>query len=155
VAVTIDHNGNDPLVQATQLLRQHTDAGWTAISADILHRVLRAFRPSDPVRARHHLGDFFVASDVVIARLRQAVDAVPHAAATRITYSTNDHHELDTVTIQIIAAYGTHLLTLARQIHTTAVRTLTTLLGDLTPSDADIHTHVHIGDITDDPRDVL
>lgn len=151
--MTIDHSGNDPLVQATRLLRRHTDAGWTAISGDILHRALRAFRPSDPVRARHHLGDFFVAGDVVVARLRHAVDAVRHTAATRITYSTNDHHELDAVTIQVVAAYGTHLLTLARHIHTTTARTLTTILGDLAPSGTDIHTH--IGDVTDDPRDGL
>jgi hypothetical protein len=155
VAVTNDHSGIDALAQATQLLRQHTDAGWTAISADILNRALRAFRPSDPVRGRHALGDFFIASDVVVARLRQAVDAVPHAAATRITYSTNDRQELDAVTIQIVAAYGAHLLTLAGHIHTTAAHTLTALLGALAPSNADIHTHVHIGDITDDPRDVI
>jgi hypothetical protein len=154
VAVTIDHSGDDALVQATQLLRQHTDAGWTAISADILHRALRAFRPSSPVRGHHELNDYFVASDVVIARLRQAIDAVPHAAATRITCSTNDHHELDAVTIQIIAAYGTHLLTLAGHVHTAAAHTLTNVLGELAPSNADIHTHIHIGDITDDPRDV-
>ena len=151
--MTVNHD-DDILGPATQLLRQHTDAGWTAISADILTRALRAFRPSEPVRGRHELGDFFVASDVVIARLRQAVDAVPHAAAARITYSTNDHHELNAVTIQIVAAYGAHLLTLAGHIHTTAARTLTTILGDLAPSDADILTHVHIGDITDDPRDI-
>jgi hypothetical protein len=154
VAVTIDHSGDDALLQATQLLRQHTDAGWTAISADILHRALRAFRPSDPVRGRHELGDFFVASDVVVALLHQAVDAVPHAAAARITCSTNGHQELDAVTIQIIAAFGTHLLTLAEHIHNTTARTLTDILGDLAPSATAIHTHVHIGDITDDPRDV-
>ncbi|WP_157437614.1 hypothetical protein [Actinoplanes subtropicus] len=151
--MTIDQSGDDVLLQATQLLRQHTDAGWTAISADILHRALRAFRPSDPVRGRHDLGDFFVASDVVVALLRQAVDAFAHAAAARITCSTNEHQELDAVTIQIIAAYGTHLLTLAEQVHTATTRTLTDILGDLAPSAAAIHTHVHIGDITDDLRD--
>jgi hypothetical protein len=155
VAVTIDHNGGDALAQATQLLRQHTDAGWTAISASILHRAFRAFRPSDPVRGRHELGDFFVTSDIVVAQLREAVDAVPHAAATRITCGTTDHHELDAVTIEMVAAYGTHLLTLAGHVHAAAARRLTTILGDLAPSNAAIHIHVHIGDVTDDPRDVL
>lgn len=148
--MTNDPNG-DALVQATELLRQHTDAGWTAVSADILHRALRAFRPSDPVRGRHEFGDFFVASDVVVARLCRAIDAVPDAAAVRITCSTDDHQQLDAVTIQIIAAYGTHLLTLAGQVHIAAARTLAAILGNLAPSDADIHTHVHIGDITDHP----
>jgi len=153
--VTLDHSGGDALVQATQLLRQHTDAGWTAISADILHRALRAFRPSAPVRGRHHLGDFFVGSDVVVGRVREAVDVVPHAAAVGITCSTDDHQQLDTVIIQIIAAYGSHLLTLAEHVHTAAARNLSDVLGELAPSPADIHTHVHVGDVTDDPREVL
>jgi len=154
--VTNDQNGGyDALVQATELLRQHTDAGWTAISADILRRALRAFRPSDPVRGHHELGDFFVAGDVVVARLCRAVDAVPDATAVRITCSTDDHQQLDAVTIQIIAAYGAHLLALAGQVHTAAAHALVAVLGNLAPSDADIHTHVHIGDITDDHREVL
>jgi hypothetical protein len=155
VAVTIDRSGDDALVQATQLLRQHTDAGWTAISADILHRALRAFRPSAPVRGRHDLGDFFVASDVVVTRLRQTVDAMPGAAAVRITCSTDDHQQLDAVTVEIIAAYGEHLLTLAGHVRAAATHTLTAVLGELAPSDAVIHTHVHIGDVTDDLREVL
>jgi hypothetical protein len=153
VAVTDNHD--DVLAQATQLLRQHTDAGWTAISADILHRALRAFRPSAPVRGRHELGDFFIASDVVVARLRQAIDAVPNAAASRITCTTGQHQQLTTVTIQIVAAYGTHLITLAQHVHAAATRSLANELGELAPAHDAIHTHVHIGDVTDDPRDVL
>lgn len=151
-----DHPGNDDaLARATQLLRQHTDAGWTAIRGDILDRALRAFRPSDPVRGRHDLGDFFVAADVVVSRLRQAVDTVPLAAASRITCTTDERDELDTVTIQILAAYGARLLSLAEEVHATAARTLAELLGDLAPAAGAIHTHVHIADITDDPRDAL
>jgi hypothetical protein len=155
VAVSIDSHGDDVLTQATELLRQHTDAGWTAISADILHRALAAFRPSEPVRGRHEFGDFFVASTVIVAQLRHVVDDIPHAAATRITCTTDDEQRLGEVTIQIIVAYGTHLLNLADQVHHAAVDTLTGILGELTPSAGAIHTHVHIGDITDDPRDVL
>jgi len=85
VAVSIDPHGDDVLTRATELLRQHTDAGWTAISADILHRAMAAFRPSEPVRGRHESGDFFVASTVIVSQLRHVVDQTPHAAATRIT----------------------------------------------------------------------
>ncbi len=148
--MTIDHD-DDILGQATHLLRQHTDAGWTEISADILRRAMRAFRPSEPVRGRHHLGDFFVASDVLVARLREAVDAVPHAAAARITCTTGDNHQLADVTIQIIAAYGAHLLSLAEDIHAAAARRLTEELGVLAPAVDAIHTHVHIGDVAHDP----
>ncbi len=145
----------DPVARAAQLLRQHTDAGWTVMSANVLARALRAFRPSDPVRGRHNHGDFFVASDVVVARVREAVDAIPQAAATKITCSTNQNHELDGVTIQVIAAYGAHLLTLAEQVYAVTVATLADLLGDLAPNRTAIHTHVHVGDISDDPPDVL
>jgi hypothetical protein len=154
VAVTIYHD-DDILGQATRLLRQHTDAGWTAISADILTRAVRAFRPSEPVRGRHQLGDFFVASDVIVDRLRQAVDAVPNAAAARITCTTGDRQQLVEVTIQIVAAYGAHLLTLAGHVHDAAARRLAEELGEFAPMSDAIHTHVHIGDVTDDPRDLL
>jgi hypothetical protein len=155
VAVTNDPYGDDVLAEATQLLRQHTDAGWTAISADILHRAFSAFRPSEPVRGRHDLGEFFVASTVIVARLRQVIDDIPHAAATKITCATDDQQHMSEVTIQIIAAYGTHLLTLADQVHQAVAEALGDILGDHAPSAGAIHTHVHIGDITDDPRDVL
>ncbi len=146
---------DDLLGQATQLLRQHTDAGWTAISADILNRAMRAFRPSEPVRGRHQNGDFFVAGDVLIGQLRQALDAIAHGAPTRITCTTDDDHHLTDVTIQITAAYGTHLLTLAEHFHNVATHTLTTELGELAPDTSAIHTHVHIADVTDDPRDLI
>ncbi len=153
--MTNDPYGDDVLAEATQLLRQHTDAGWSAISADILHRAFAAFRPSEPVRGRHAYGDFFVASTVIVAQLRRVIDEIPHAAATKITCTTDDQHHLAGVTIQIVAAYGTHLLTLADQVHHAATESLAGILGDHAPSAGDIHTHVHIGDITDDPRDVL
>jgi hypothetical protein len=153
VAVTIDPD-DDLLGQATRLLRQHTDAGWTAISGDVLQRALRAFRPSEPVRGRHRYGDFFVASDVLVTRLREALDPIPYGAATRITCTTGDEQELTGVTIQIIAAYGTNLLTLAAQFHDIAVATLANELGDLAPDGSAVHTHVHIADVTDDPRDL-
>ena len=152
--MTIDPN-DDLLGQATQLLRQHTDAGWTAISGDILHRAMSAFRPSEPVRGRHQHGDFYVASDVLVTRLRQAVDTITYGAATRITCTTDDEQHLTDVTIQIIAAYGTHLLTLATQFHDVAAQTLATELGELAPDASAIHTHVHIADVTDDPRDLI
>ncbi len=153
--MTIDPHSDDVLAEATQLLRQHTDAGWTAISGDILQRAFAAFRPSEPVRGRHEHGDFFVASTVIVARLRRVIDDIPHAAATKITCATDDQQHLAEVTIQIIAAYGTHLLALADQVHQAGTETLRGVLGDHAPAAGAIHTHVHIGDITDDPRDVV
>lgn len=153
--MTLDPYGDDVLTQATQLLRQHTDTGWTAISATILNRAFAALRPSEPVRGRHDLGDFFVASTVIVSELHDAIDTVPHAAATWIACTTDGEHHLTDVTIQIIVAYGSHLLTVANQTHQVAVDTLQNILGDLAPTGTAVHTHVHIGDVTDDPREVL
>jgi hypothetical protein len=155
VAVTIDPHRDDLLTQATELLRQHTEAGWTAISANVLRRAFAALRPSEPVRGRHDLGDFFVASTVIVSRLHHAIDTIPNAAATRIACTTDDQQHLTDVTIEVIAAYGTHLVTVADHIHHVATDTLRGILGDLAPTGNAVHTHVHIGDIADDPRDVL
>jgi hypothetical protein len=154
VAVSDYLNTTDPVARAAQLLRQHTDSGWAVMSANLLSRALRAFRPSAPVRGRHDRGEFFIASEVLVARLRETVDAVPQAAATKISCSTNQNHQLDGVTIQIVAAYGAHLLTLAEYIHAATAATLTDLLGDLAPTRSAIHTHIHVADVSDDPRDV-
>ncbi|MFI5493621.1 hypothetical protein [Actinoplanes sp. NPDC051859] len=145
-------SGERRLTQATELLRQHTDAGWKAMRADVLNRARRAFRPSAPVRSHHDLGDFFIACDVVVARLQAAIDPVAGAAAQRITCTTDQRHHLDGVTIEIVAAYGTHLLTVARHVHEAAGRELNELLGAYAPPHSAIHTHVHIEDITDDPH---
>jgi hypothetical protein len=145
----------DTVARATQLLRQHTDAGWSAIEDNVLSRALNAFRPSSPVRGRHDLGDFFLASDVVVGGLRRVIDDVPGAAAQRITCSTADDDVLDAVTIELIAAYGAPLLVLAGRVHSVARDCLVDLLGALAPAAEQIHTHVHIGDVSNDPRIVI
>ncbi|NIZ92580.1 hypothetical protein [Kineococcus rubinsiae] len=144
--------GSTRAAEATLLLRQHTDAGWTAIEGTVIARALAAFRPSAPVRGRHDLGDFLVASDVVVARLREAVDAVRGGAAQRITCSTGERDELEQVTIQLVAAYGPPLLDLADAVHVVALACLQELLGTLAPTGEQVRVHVHIGDVSDDPR---
>ncbi|WP_157018371.1 hypothetical protein [Cryptosporangium arvum] len=150
--MTSDHEGGDTLTRATHLLRLHTDAGWTAISTDVLHRAGHAIRLSAPVRGRHETGDFSVADHVVVARVHEAVDAVPHAAAARITCDTNAHHELESLTVQVVVAYGSPVLGVADQIHTATARTLTDVLGG--PARSNVAVHTQVSDVTDDPRDV-
>ncbi|WP_432561751.1 hypothetical protein [Kineococcus sp. SYSU DK003] len=151
-AAPISPAAQERLAQATALLRQHTDSGWKAMQASVIARALAAFRPSAPVRGRHESGDFLVASDVLVARLRQVVDAVPQAAAQRITCATGARDELESVTIQLIAGYGAVLTDLAARVHTEALDCLHELLGPLAPTAEQVHTHVHIGDVSDDPR---
>ncbi len=149
---TADGTVTDRLAQATMLLRQHTDAGWEAVEDRVLARALSLFRPSAPLRGRHHDGDFFVASDVLVAQLREAVDAVPHAAAQQITCTSGHDDQLESVTIQLIALFGTPLLELADRIHLVALKVLRELLGELAPAAEQVHTHVHIGDVSRDAR---
>ncbi len=143
--------GTDRLTQATAMLRQHTDAGWKAIEDSVINRTLALFRPSAPVRGRHDMGDFFLAAEVVIAHLRRRIDTVPHAAADKIACTTGERDELEQVTIKLIAAYGAPLLDVAGQVHTVAVAVLTELLGVLAPAAERVRTHVHIGDVSNDP----
>ncbi|PRY15366.1 hypothetical protein [Kineococcus rhizosphaerae] len=145
-------SGAERASRAAQLLRLHTDAGWVAMRENVLARALRTFRPSAPVRGRHELGDFFVSSAVVVDQLRRAVEAVPFAAPDTITCVTGDGEELREVTIEIVAGYGRPLLRLAGQVHTAAHACLRQLLGALAPAGERVHSHVHIGHITADPR---
>lgn len=139
------------VARATALLRQHTDAGWKAVEDTVINRTLALFRPSAPIRGRHELGDFFLAADVVVTHLRRRIDAVPRAAAQNIACITADRDELDQVTIQLIAAYGTPLLEVAGQVHSVALDVLQDLLGALAPAAERVRTHVHIGDVSDNP----
>jgi len=150
---TVGPSVDDRLTRATALLRQHTDTGWKAIEDSVVSRTLSLFRPSAPVRGRHDLGDFFLAADIVVARLRRRIDEVPNAAAEQIACTTSDiGDELEQVTIQLVAAFGTPLLQVAGQVHAAAVDVLGDLLGALAPAAERVRTHVHIGDVTDDPR---
>jgi hypothetical protein len=144
--------GSDRLARATLLLRQHTDNGWKAIEDSVLARAKMLFRPSAPVRSRHDLGEFFIAADVVVAELRQVIDAVPRAAAQDITCSVGGDDVLESVTIQLIVAYGASLLEVAAGVRRVVLQRLGDLLGELAPGAGDIHTHVHIGDVSNDPR---
>ncbi|WP_328291261.1 hypothetical protein OG218_00570 [Kineococcus sp. NBC_00420] len=137
--------------RAAALLRQHTDSGWKAIEDSVITRALTLFRPSAPVRGRHDLGDFFLAADVVVNELRQRIDAVPRAAAQKIACTTGERDELEQVTVELIAAYGAPLLEVAGTVHTVAMTTLQELLGALAPAAERVRTHVHIGDVSNDP----
>ncbi len=139
----------DALTRATRLLRDHTDEGWTVLSPGILDRMMRVFRPSDPIRGRHRHGDYFVRCDVVTEQIRRAVDALPGAAAADITCVTGDWERLVEVTVEIAADYGSHLPTLATAVHDATHAVVTGILGDLAPGADAVHSHVHVYDIND------
>lgn len=138
--------------RAADLMRRHTDEGWVAMQDDVLGRALSVFRPSAPVRGRHGDGEFYVASDVLVEALRHEVERVPQAAPVVITCTTDADDVLVGVVVQLVVAYGAHLVTVADRVRARALDELREVLGELAPGPAQIHTHVHIGDVTDDPR---
>lgn len=142
----------DRVTRATLLLRQHTDAGWKAIEDQVLARASTLYRPSAPIRGRHDHGDFFLASEALVALLRRAVDELPQAAAQKITCVTGDRDELETVTVTIVAAYGSPLLDVAARVHAVTWGQLRDLLGVLAPLAENVRTHVHVGDVSKDPH---
>lgn len=146
------HDRRDPQDRAADLLRQHTDEGWVAIADDVLTRAMAVFRPSAPVRGRHADGEFFVSSDVLVEAVRHEVEQVPLAAPTTITCTTDEDDVLVAVVVQVVVAYGAHLLTVAEDVRSRALLELREVLGQLAPEPAQIHTHVHVADVTDDPR---
>ncbi len=146
------------LERATQALRRHTDRGWTVVRENALLRALSSFRPSAPVRGSTATPagpvEYFVAADVVVATLREAVAAVQDAAPLTITCSTDGRDQLVDVTIEIIAAFDAPLLPLAAAVRRAASSRLRDVLGDLAPQADAVAVHVAITDVTDDPRDL-
>ena len=98
------------------------------------------------------MGVFFIAADAVTAELRQVIDDVPQVVAQRISCVTGDGDELESVIVELIAAYGAPLLPTADRVHTVTLHRLQQLLGDFAPGEGQVHTHVHVGDVSPDAR---
>lgn len=151
-------NDDAVLDRATQALRRHTDQGWTLVRENALLKALSAFRPSAPVRGRtaspSGVVEYFVASDVLVATLREAVGAVPGAAPLTITCSTDDQDRLVTVTIEILAAFDEPLLPLASTVRRATSAQLASVLGDLAPPVDAVDVDIAITDVADTRQDL-
>jgi hypothetical protein len=141
-------SNENPLDRAASTLRQHTDHGWIAIRGDLFARALAVFRPSAPVRGIHKAGEFFVAGDVLVAHLRDALDAIPRAGATRITCTTDADHNLEAVTIEIIALYRAQLVPLAETVRHRTAGLMAQALGLPPEHLRDVPIHVGVTDVT-------
>ncbi len=144
-------NGERLLTEATRALREHTDAGWVALRDDVVAAAVRAFRPSAPVRGRLPGGELWVTSTVLVGQVRAALDGLPDAAASRITCSTTPDGDLDRLTVEVVALYGTPLVPLATRIRIAAAAAVATTLGTADPPVSRIHVDVSVADVTDDP----
>jgi hypothetical protein len=135
------------LAEATAALRRHTPDGWTAVREDLLALARRAHRASAPVRGRHDLGDYLVATEVLVSSLRRAVAALPDVAVTAVHCATGEDDVLTGVTVEVAALFGTHLPSAGEEVHATLAATLRDLLGRLSPPAERVRVHVHVGDV--------
>lgn len=140
-------DGLDVLAAATAALRRHTPDGWTEVRGDLLALARRAHRPSAPVRGRHDLGDYLVATDVLVVALRRAVATVPDVAVTAVHCATAEDAALSRVTVEVAALFGTHLPTAGDAAHAAIGTALVEVLGTLSPPAEQVVVHVHVGDV--------
>ncbi|WP_456825699.1 hypothetical protein [Cellulomonas sp. P5_E12] len=145
-------NGDQLLAQAARTLREHTDSGWVALRDDVVAAAVRAFRPSAPVRGRLPGGELSVASTALVARVRDALADLPRAGALRITCTTTPDDDLDRLTVEVVALYGTPLLPLADEVRRRAATAVAETLGLTDPPLARVRVDVSVGDVTDDAR---
>lgn len=143
-------NGEQILDQATRALRQHTDAGWVALRDDVVAAAVHAFRPAAPVRGSSPDGELWVASTVLVAQVRAALDGLGDAAALRITCTTTPDDALERLTVQVVALYGTPLVPLATRIRRLAAVAVAETLGLVEPPTGRVHVDVSVQDVTDD-----
>jgi hypothetical protein len=139
--------GEQVLDLATAALRAHTENGWVLVRAAVLDRVRKAFRPADPVLGRHELGEFLVNGNVLVTRLRPAVDAVPAASALAISCAVDADHRLETVVVDVAAGYGVHLPTLGREVRLAVLAGLREVLGTAAPDGGSVLVDVHVADV--------
>jgi hypothetical protein len=145
-------NGEQLLTQAARTLREHTDSGWVALRDDVVAAAVWAFRPSAPVRGRLPDGELLVASTVVVNHVRTALAAVTEGGVLRITCTTTRDDELDRLTVELVALYGTPLVPLAAEVRRLAAAAVAETLGlDRPPVDR-VRVDVSVRDVTPDAR---
>jgi hypothetical protein len=115
------------LAEATLRMRD-ADPG-PADAGPALARVVRAPRRSGHVLAHAPGGAVRVARHVVVAALREAIDAVPGVATARVDLSGSGRETLTGVTVDVLARYGTDLVASTEAVHRQAGSALTELLG--------------------------
>lgn len=145
-------NAEQLLTQAARTLREHTDSGWVALRDDVVAVAVRAFRPSAPVRGTLPGGALFVASTVVVARVHAALTAVPDVGVLRITCTTTADDELDRLTVEVIALYGTPLVPMADEVRRLAATVVAETLGLTDPPVDRVRVDVSVQDVTSDAR---
>jgi len=138
------------LKTASAALRAHADQRWVEISDRVLAKAMTATRRSHPIRAHASSGAIQISEQALISYLRAAIDAtVPGTALAHISLQVTGRDELSGVIIQLIAPYGTPLLTIADDIRTRAIQCLLEVLGPSATPVTVTHLHIHFCDVVE------
>jgi hypothetical protein len=89
---------------------------------------------------------------VVVSRVRAVLDAVPDVGALRITCTTTADDELDRLTIELVALYGTPLLPMADEVRRLAAAAVAETLGLTSPPVDRVRVDVSVQDVTPERR---
>jgi len=139
--------GADPHQRAVEQLRARADPAWPQMRGRALRTARRAFRPSTPVRGRHALGTFALASDVLVAALRTAVESVPGIRVRALRCRTGPDDVLLAVDLSVSAAMGTALPTAAAAVRAAVRAALPAVLGPPGPDDPAVRIDVGVDDV--------
>ncbi len=140
----------DMLRLAADALRESPVEGWTDISAAIRSRLTSVVRRSRPVQAVTDSGrTIHVADRVILAYLREAVDAIVDCELDRVELLGED----DTCTgasLFVVSRYGHDYRELAHRVRITAYEVFRTVLGRTDPPFGIEGVDVTVIDLTDD-----
>ncbi len=140
----------DFLQAAATQLREEPVEGWTEISASIRQRLKSVVRRSRPVQAATDSGrKMYVADGVIVAYLRQAIDAIEDCELDQVGLVGED----DTCTgasIYVVSRYGHDYQALADHVRSVAYDVFRILLGPTDPPFGIEGVDVTVTDLTDD-----
>ena len=135
-------------------LGQQADQRWVEVVDDVVAQALTATRRSLPLWAVAPGGPVQVSEQVVVAYLRETVDAATaDAAALDISLRVEGRDRLAGVVVQLVARYGEPLLPVADRVRTLVEARLRELLGPVDTPVTVQAMHVHFADVVDgDPH---
>lgn len=125
--------GEDLLRTAATQLREEPLENWTDISESIQRRLKSVVRRSRPIQAVTDTGrEMFVADGVLVAYLRQAVDAIDDCELDRVGL-IGENDTCTGASVSVVSRYGHDYVALAQQVREVAYEVFRSLLGPTDP----------------------
>lgn len=129
---------SDPLERAAAAARDAEPEGWPAVADTVKHRLRSVVMPSRPIvmvgpdgslAQDEHDSRTFVASRVLVSRLREELRTSPDLTAERIDLTIDEDDRLTRVVVDVVCAYGTVLPAAAEVVRSLVESVAAELLG--------------------------